>query len=338
MSVSSFSATACSVSSAPYPFGAPGGIGRSREDDRAWEVPHPFALGGVERIARECEHTCRCLRGRDCGALSRRRRGSGAAVRGAAMGAEARLARRAAARSQDVTSGMGSSPRIAAPRIPHGRDRGSIAPSAFYRQRQRRRARAGHGVGFLETGGRNGGGRCRARGARRRPMSGPSRCGYIALVGAPNAGKSTLLNRLVGTKLSIVTPKIQTTRSRVLGIALRGTSQLIFVDTPGIFAPRRRLDRAMIAAAWAGVEDADLVVVLVDAARGLDESSRAILDRLTEARRAFLVALNKIDLVKREVLLPLTESLRTAYRVERIFMISSTLGDGTDDLLEHLAG
>lgn len=169
-------------------------------------------------------------------------------------------------------------------------------------------------------------------------MSGPSRCGYIALVGAPNAGKSTLLNRLVGTKLSIVTPKIQTTRSRVLGIALRGTSQLIFVDTPGIFAPRRRLDRAMIAAAWAGVEDADLVVVLVDAARGLDESSRAILDRLTEARRAFLVALNKIDLVKREVLLPLTESLRTAYRVERIFMISSTLGDGTDDLLEHLAG
>jgi GTP-binding protein Era len=169
-------------------------------------------------------------------------------------------------------------------------------------------------------------------------MSGPSRCGYIALVGAPNAGKSTLLNRLVGTKLSIVTPKIQTTRSRVLGIALRGAAQLIFVDTPGIFAPRRRLDRAMVAAAWAGVEDADLVVVLIDAARGLDESSRAILDRLTEARRSVLVALNKIDLVKREVLLPLTESLRTAYRVERLFMISSTLGDGTDDLLDYLAG
>ena len=168
-------------------------------------------------------------------------------------------------------------------------------------------------------------------------MSDPSRCGYIALVGAPNAGKSTLLNRLVGTKLSIVTPKIQTTRSRVLGIALRGAAQLIFVDTPGIFAPRRRLDRAMVAAAWAGVEDADLVVVLIDAARGLDDS-RAILDRLTEARRSFLIALNKIDLVKREVLLPLTESLRTAYRIERLFMISSTLGDGTDDLLDHLAG
>ncbi|HXS40166.1 MAG TPA: GTPase Era [Stellaceae bacterium] len=169
-------------------------------------------------------------------------------------------------------------------------------------------------------------------------MSDPSRCGYIALVGAPNAGKSTLLNRLVGTKLSIVTPKIQTTRSRVLGIALRGAAQLIFVDTPGIFAPRRRLDRAMVAAAWAGVEDADLVVVLIDAARGLDDGSRAILDRLTEARRSFLIALNKIDLVKREVLLPLTESLRTAYRIERLFMISSTLGDGTDDLLDHLAG
>ena len=169
-------------------------------------------------------------------------------------------------------------------------------------------------------------------------MSDPSRCGYIALGGAPNAGKSTLLNRLVGTKLSIVTPKIQTTRSRVLGIALRGAAQLIFVDTPGIFAPRRRLDRAMVAAAWAGVEDADLVVVLIDAARGLDDGSRAILDRLTEARRSFLIALNKIDLVKREVLLPLTESLRTAYRIERLFMISSTLGDGTDDLLDHLAG
>ena len=168
-------------------------------------------------------------------------------------------------------------------------------------------------------------------------MSSPSRCGYIALVGAPNAGKSTLLNRLVGTKLSIVTPKIQTTRSRVLGIALRGTAQLVFVDTPGIFAPRRRLDRAMVAAAWAGVEDADLVIVLIDAARGLDEGSRAILDRLTEARRSFLVALNKIDLVKREALLPLTESLRTVYRIERLFMISSTLGDGTDDLLDYLA-
>ncbi|MGH7034198.1 MAG: GTPase, partial [Stellaceae bacterium] len=124
-------------------------------------------------------------------------------------------------------------------------------------------------------------------------MSGPSRCGYVALVGAPNAGKSTLLNRLVGTKLSIVTPKIQTTRSRMLGIALRVTSQLIFVDTPGIFAPRRRLERAMVAAAWAGVEDADLVVLLIDVARGLDEASRTILERLTDARRPFVVALNK---------------------------------------------
>lgn len=168
-------------------------------------------------------------------------------------------------------------------------------------------------------------------------MSDLKRCGYVALLGAPNAGKSTLLNRLVGTKLSIVTPKVQTTRSRVLGIALRGNAQLIFVDTPGIFAPRRRLDRAMVAAAWAGAEDADLVVVLIDATRGLDEESRAILDRLVAAGRPIVLALNKIDLVKREVLLPIADAVRAGYHVDRIFMISSTLGDGTDDLLDFLA-
>src|SRR5579863_1328424 len=115
-------------------------------------------------------------------------------------------------------------------------------------------------------------------------MTAGKRCGTIALVGAPNAGKSTLLNLLVGTKLSIVTPKVQTTRSRVLGIALRGETQLIFVDTPGIFAPKRRLDRAMVAAAWAGAEDADIVVVLVDASRGLDDDTRVIFDRLKSAK------------------------------------------------------
>jgi len=164
------------------------------------------------------------------------------------------------------------------------------------------------------------------------------RCGYVALVGAPNAGKSTLLNLLVGTKLSIVTPKVQTTRTRVLGIALKGDAQLIFIDTPGIFAPKRRLDRAMVAAAWAGAEDADIVVVLVDAARGIDGDTRGILERLRATQRRRVLALNKIDLVKREQLLPLARELALLCDFERVFMISSTAGDGTGDLLEFLAG
>ena len=163
------------------------------------------------------------------------------------------------------------------------------------------------------------------------------RCGYVALVGAPNAGKSTLLNLLVGTKLSIVTPKVQTTRSRVLGISLKGDAQLIFIDTPGIFAPRRRLDRAMVAAAWAGAEDADIVVVLVDAARGIDDDTRGILERLKATQRRRVLALNKIDLVKREQLLPLAGELAQLCDFERVFMISSTAGDGTGDLLEFVA-
>jgi GTP-binding protein Era len=163
------------------------------------------------------------------------------------------------------------------------------------------------------------------------------RCGYIALVGAPNAGKSTLLNLLVGSKLSIVTPKVQTTRSRVLGIALKGDAQLVFIDTPGIFAPRRRLDRAMVAAAWAGAEDADIVVVLVDAARGLDDDTRGILERLKATQCRRVLALNKIDLVKRELLLPLAGELANLCDFERVFMISSTAGDGTGDLADFLA-
>jgi GTP-binding protein Era len=163
-------------------------------------------------------------------------------------------------------------------------------------------------------------------------------CGYVALVGAPNAGKSTLLNLLVGTKLSIVTPKVQTTRSRVLGIALKGEAQLIFIDTPGIFAPKRRLDRAMVAAAWAGADDADIVVVLVDAAHGIDDDTRNILERLKTTQRRRVLALNKIDLVKREKLLPLANELTQLCDFERVFMISSTAGDGTADLADFLAG
>jgi GTP-binding protein Era len=164
------------------------------------------------------------------------------------------------------------------------------------------------------------------------------RCGYIALVGAPNAGKSTLLNLLVGTKLSIVTPKVQTTRSRVLGIALRGEAQLIFIDTPGIFAPKRRLDRAMVAAAWAGAEDADIVAVLVDASRGVDDDTRGILEHLKATQRRPVLALNKIDLVRREKLLPLANDLSQLCDFDRVFMISSTAGDGTGDLADFLAG
>src|SRR5580658_2111178 len=132
-----------------------------------------------------------------------------------------------------------------------------------------------------------------------------TRCGYVALIGAPNAGKSTLLNQLVGQKLAIVTPKVQTTRSRLLGILTEGDAQLIFVDTPGIFAPRRRLDRAMVAAAWAGASDADVSVLLVDAAHGIDGEIGRIVERLKAAKRPAILALNKIDLVRRDALLGL---------------------------------
>ena len=166
----------------------------------------------------------------------------------------------------------------------------------------------------------------------------PTRCGHVALIGAPNAGKSTLLNRLVGRKLSIVTPKPQTTRTRLLGIATEGPTQIIYVDTPGIFAPRRRLDRAMVAAAWLGAEDADRTVLLVDAARGVDRDTRRILDRLAERGRESILALNKIDLVRRDGLLGLVDTLSREGRFDPVFMISGHTGDGVDDLQRYLAG
>ena len=166
----------------------------------------------------------------------------------------------------------------------------------------------------------------------------PTRCGHVALIGAPNAGKSTLLNRLVGRKLAIVTPKPQTTRTRLLGIAIEGPTQIIYVDTPGIFAPRRRLDRAMVAAAWLGAEDADRTVLLVDAARGVDRDTRRILDRLAERGRESILALNKIDLVRRDGLLGLVDTLSQEGRFDPVFMISGYTGDGVDDLKRYLAG
>ncbi len=168
-----------------------------------------------------------------------------------------------------------------------------------------------------------------------------TRCGYVALIGAPNAGKSTLLNLLIGRKLAIVSPKVQTTRSRLLGIAIAGPAQLVFVDTPGIFEPRRRLDRAMVAAAWAGAADADETVLLVDAAqaaqRGIDRDTRHIIERLAERKRRAILALNKIDVVRRDTLLGLADKLFRGGGFDQVFMVSTLTGDGVDDLKRHLA-
>ncbi|MGB8839474.1 MAG: GTPase Era [Aliidongia sp.] len=162
------------------------------------------------------------------------------------------------------------------------------------------------------------------------------RCGYAAILGVPNAGKSTLLNRMVGAKVSIVSPKVQTTRTKVLGIQVKDGAQIIYVDTPGIFRPKRRLDRAMVAAAWTGAADADQVVLLVDAADGLDDGVRAIIDQLKVRQRRTLLALNKIDSLKRDRLLALAQTLDAEGIFDRIFMISALTGDGVEDLERHL--
>jgi GTPase len=172
---------------------------------------------------------------------------------------------------------------------------------------------------------------------RSEPAAAPTSCGYVALIGAPNAGKSTLLNQLVGKKLAIVTPKVQTTRSRLLGFVIVGPAQLILVDTPGIFAPRRRLDRAMVAAAWAGMADADRTVLLVDAARPQDPDTGHIIDRLVANGRRAILALNKIDLVRRDHLLGVADTLFRTGSFEHVFMISGLTGDGVADLKQHLA-
>ena len=164
-----------------------------------------------------------------------------------------------------------------------------------------------------------------------------SRCGFVALVGAPNAGKSTLLNRMAGAKLSIVSPKAQTTRFRVLGILLRGAAQILLVDTPGIFAPRRKLDRAMVAAAWTGSDDADLTLLLVDAKAGVTEQVAAITKKLALTGRRCWLILNKVDLVPRLELLPLTASLAGLATFEETFMVSAGNGDGVTQLLDAVA-
>ena len=166
-----------------------------------------------------------------------------------------------------------------------------------------------------------------------------TRAGFVALLGEPNAGKSTLLNRMVGAKVSIVTHKVQTTRARIRGIAIEGAAQIVFVDTPGLFRPRRRRDRAMVAAAWGGAADADIVLLLIEAHRGLTDGVRAILDSLRERAGKAPVALviNKIDRVKAETLLALTQTMNEAFPVAQTFMVSAERGYGTDDLRQWLA-
>jgi len=170
------------------------------------------------------------------------------------------------------------------------------------------------------------------------PGATEDRCAFIAILGAPNVGKSTLLNLLVGAKVSIVSPKVQTTRMRVFGVAIRGRAQLVFIDTPGIFAPRRRLDRAMVRAAWRGAEEADAVLLLADASqRNIDADTRRIIDGLKGAGRQAILVLNKIDLVKHEKLLAQAQKYDAEGLFTDVFMISATTGDGVEDLAGALA-
>jgi GTP-binding protein Era len=163
------------------------------------------------------------------------------------------------------------------------------------------------------------------------------RCGFIAIIGAPNVGKSTLVNALVGTKVTIVSHKVQTTRAPVRGIAMEDGAQLIFVDTPGIFAPKRRLDRAMVTTAWSGAQDADIVCLLIDARRGIDEETGAIVERVAGVTRPRVAILNKIDVVEKPALLTLAQDLNARLPLEAIFMVSALTGDGVADLRRWLA-
>ena len=168
-------------------------------------------------------------------------------------------------------------------------------------------------------------------------QNGNTSCGFVALIGAPNAGKSTLLNGLVGSKVSIISHKVQTTRALIRGIAVEGQSQLIFVDTPGIFSPRRRLDRAMVTTAWSGAHEADLVGVLIDSRKGLDEEAESILARLGDVKPPKLLILNKVDVVAKEVLLDLARAANAAAKFEATFMVTALTGDGVADLKVWLA-
>jgi GTP-binding protein Era len=168
-----------------------------------------------------------------------------------------------------------------------------------------------------------------------------SRAAFVAVLGAPNAGKSTLINRLVGAKVSIVSPKVQTTRARVLGIARQGLAQIVFIDTPGIFKPRRRLDRAMVASAWEGARNSDVILLLVDSSlwirKGGDRDTGKIIEGLKERKSEAVLVLNKVDKVDKEKLLALAGEMNAKFLFSAVFMISATKGDGVGDLMDHLA-
>lgn len=164
-----------------------------------------------------------------------------------------------------------------------------------------------------------------------------TRCGFVALIGAPNVGKSTLINALIGTKVAIVSHKVQTTRALLRGIAIVDGAQLVFIDTPGIFAPKRRLDRAMVTTAWAGAEDADIAAVLIDAKRGLDEDARVILERIATLRPSKILLINKIDLLEKPALLAIAKAVNERARFAATFMISALSGDGIGDVKDWLA-
>ncbi len=169
------------------------------------------------------------------------------------------------------------------------------------------------------------------------PEQASTKAGFVALIGAPNAGKSTLLNSLVGSKVSIVSRKVQTTRALVRGIAIEGEAQIVFVDTPGIFKPKRRLDRAMVTSAWGGASDADVVALLLDVRKGIDEEAEAILGKLSELKRPKVLILNKIDLIERSKLLELSSRLNEKVPFTHTFMISALKGDGIQTLKRQLA-
>ncbi len=167
--------------------------------------------------------------------------------------------------------------------------------------------------------------------------SGPTHSGFVALIGAPNAGKSTLVNQLVGAKVSIVTHKVQTTRAIVRGIATHDNAQIVFVDTPGIFKPRRRLDTAMVTTAWGGAKDADIVLVLIDAERGIKGDADKLLDKVATAMQPKVLILNKVDRVRPETLLELSKAANERVEFQRTFMVSALTGSGCKDLLDYLA-